>query len=529
MTTSAPEKAVLGGTPNLDEALYGPIRGRSATLRRGLALKMVGATFPIIAAVVLVTQIAVGFTSYRQQLGALEARADLILRLTAEAIARPLWNLDRPVYESQIRAIARDSSFIKAEITDTRGVSIFGHQRTVAPGEGRIAVSVPVMEPNADPPVPLGRLELVLSTAELASGLQYQLMIGMVAFVVLLLSFSATVHLILRRLVLRPLGVLLAAMGRVERKQWQTADWSSGDELGRVTDAFNRMVDRLRSGDEAQRLLQELRIAQQQLTENNAQLARANKLVLDSINYARRIQTALLPSLRALDSIGAETEVIWEPRDIVGGDYYWIGRHQDRAVLILVDCTGHGVPGALMTMIVASVIDHVLQEARDCDPAEMLAMIDRRVRTLLRQDQDEGGSDDGMDAAICVYDPANRTVDYAGANIPLMTVHDGEVTVVKADRRSLGYRTGRRSGIFTTHRLTVAPGMTLFIGSDGVIDQLGPSGRLFGRRRLAALLAAESGRPLGEQMRAISAALAAYRGSEACLDDVTLLACRPVP
>lgn len=511
-------------------------RNRDGWLQRlrggGLALKMVAATFPIIAAIVLATQLAIGITGYENQSRALESRAELIARLTSEAIARPLWNLDKPVYESQISAIARDTAFVGAEILDLKGQRILSYGAPAGDSED-ITVTVPVIEPSSEPPTALAELRLTMSRGEIAAGVRHQLMIGLIAFAVLLLGFFLIVQLFLRRLVLQPLNILLNAMGRVERKEWQTAEWSSTDELGRVTGAFNRMVDALRSGDEAQRLLRELTIVQQALTENNSQLERANKLVLDSINYARRIQTALLPDPGAIGSSIADIAVEWKPRDIVGGDFYWMGEVRGRIVLVLADCTGHGVPGAFMTMIVASALDRVLQESGSDDPALLLAEIDRLVRTLLRQDREDGQnrgeslSDDGLDAAICVYDPPTRELRYAGAMIPLILVSPtGEARQVRADRHGLGYRTGRRGQPFTCHTMDLERGTALYLASDGVIDQFSARGTLFGRRRLTDTLLAARDRPMSEQIAAVAARLAAYRGGEPCPDDVTLLACR---
>ncbi len=504
--------------------LAAPQRGRVGD--GGLARQMVRRTFPIVAAVVLVTQAALGLTSYLEQYGALRARAALIARLTAEAIARPLWNLDVPVYESQIKALASDRAFVRAEVVDVGGTVLFRQQAVAPSWAGTIAVSVPVMEPNSAPPAPLARLDLVLSTAELAGAVTRQAVIGLAAFAVLLISFSATVHVILKRLVLQPLHILLRAMGRVERKDWQHAGWSSPDEIGRVVDAFNRMVEGLRSGDEARRLLADLSAAQAQLTENNRQLARANQLVLDSINYARRIQAALLPDLAVLDGQVAEVAAIWRPRDIVGGDYYWAGTIGGKVLLVLVDCTGHGVPGAFMTMIAAAVLDRVLHHHSHDDPAEMLLAIDRLVRALLRQDRSDGGSDDGLDAAICVFDSAEARLTYAGARIPLLIGSPAGVDLLRGDRYSLGYRAPTRRARFRNHIVTVRPGTTVYLASDGVTDQLSPDRRLFGRRRLIESLRRTTGRPLDEQLASLTEALDAFRAGEACPDDVSLLACR---
>jgi phosphoserine phosphatase RsbU/P len=505
--------------------------------RRGLARKLVFRIFPILAAIVLLTQLVVGYGEYRGRLEALEARADLVARLTAEAVARPLWALDQPVYESQLLALSRDPAFVRVVLRDADGKVLFRNGSAEdRPGSRPVRVDVPVLEPGGGGSEQ-GRLELVLSGQELIAGARRQLLVGAIAIAVLLASLSITLHSILARLVSAPLRRLLTAMGRVERKDWHTVEWKSHDEIGGLVQGFNRMVDGLRSGDEAHRLLAELRIAERRLHENHAALARANQRVLDSINYARRIQAALLPDLGRSVAGAAELAVIWEPRDIVGGDLYWVGERDGKLVLVLLDCTGHGVPGAFMTMIAASVLDRVLQQDGATSPAFVLQQLDALVRTLLGQDRpspEQVGveSDDGLDAAVCVYDPATHELRYAGAMVPLLLTEEGggdDIVTIRPDRRSLAYRRNTwsaRNLRFTEHVRTVAPGTVLYLASDGVIDQLSPSDRLFGRRRTIDALRAAPSTPLAARLDRLRAAMAQHRDGQAAPDDLTLLACR---
>lgn len=479
---------------------------------RSLAVKVFAATLPVVVVAVLGIQVAVGWINHAARLDALTARADLIATLTAQAVSRPLWNLDRSIYEAQVRAVGSDRGFVMARITDETGQVVFQHGTEPQAGSAVIASRQPIPDPSGAGRI--GEFQLTLSKAELDDSARRQLAIGLAAIAVLLLATFATVHGVTRRLVLAPLGKLLEAMARVERKDWVTVSWSSSDEIGRVTAAFNRMVDGLRSGDEAKRLLKELEAA--------------NRLIHDSIGYARKIQDGLLPDASALDDIVAELHVRWEPLHQVGGDYYGLCRFGDKALILLADCTGHGVPGALMTVVVATAMDRILVEGGDISPACILERLDSMVRQRLRQDRPDGSSDDGLDAALCLWDSRTRTLTFAGANMPLVLWSEGELRTLKGTRRSLGYRSGGHLRPFVEQALAIPPGTTVYMLTDGMTDHVGGQPpRLFGRRRLSEVIAAGQTLPLDQQIAAIETALSNHRGDQQRRDDMTIIAFRP--
>lgn len=256
------------------------------------------------------------------------------------------------------------------------------------------------------------------------------------------------------------------------------------------------------------------------------QLAAANASIREGIRYAQRIQQSLLPAPDAHAGLLEDVAVAWHPLDAVGGDYYWIGAIDGRCVVAVMDCTGHGVPGAFMTAIVASSLARILQDHGHEDPARILATLNRLVRDALRQDSPDAASNDGLDAAICVIDPKARRLSFAGANLPLL-YHDGgglALHLVKGDRHSLGYHDSSPDLTFRRHDLDLEPGMRFYLFTDGMVDQVGgPNRRLFGRRRMEDLLRAGSDLPLAEQLRHLLGALAEYRGAEPRRDDLTFV------
>ncbi len=255
----------------------------------------------------------------------------------------------------------------------------------------------------------------------------------------------------------------------------------------------------------------------------------AHRLIDQSLSYASRIQASMLPDLAAHGGLLAEVAALWQPVQPVGGDLYWIGRDGDRCVVAVMDCTGHGVPGAFMAAAARATLDSVLRQSGYGDPARILAEMNRLVRQTLRQEQPGPGSDDGLDAAICVVEPRAGRLRYAGARVPLVVQGPSAATLIRPDRHSLGYRRSRPDFPFTTHELPLVPGTAFYLYTDGLTDQFGGSPRqLFGPRRLLDALRSLDG-PMAERVAEIGARLEAWRGPEARVDDLTLVGFTAVP
>ncbi len=261
----------------------------------------------------------------------------------------------------------------------------------------------------------------------------------------------------------------------------------------------------------------------------HAKLDHANSLVMESIGYARKIQEASLPDKHALDGAIADIFVCWEPLHVVGGDYFWIEKIGNKCFIVVIDCTGHGVPGAFMTMVASAALHRAIHDLKMSDPSELLAAIDERVRIKLRQDYPDTDSDDGLDCAICIYETDTHILNYAGANLPLIYTQGGLLGEIKPTRASLGYRSIRPKNPFENHTLKVEEGMSFYMLTDGIPDHMGGEPRrLLGRKRLGEIILQNQGLSMNEQMHHIEEALEEYRAGEPRRDDMTLIGFKPL-
>ena len=345
---------------------------------------------------------------------------------------------------------------------------------------------------------------------------------GLFAIAAAAVSGAAVIFLFLRRRVIGRLTGLQHCMVANAEGDAMPIPVDGHDEIADMGRAFGYFVDEVGRRETA------LRHAKEDAERALAELATANASIREGMRYAQRIQQSLLPAGDAHNGILDEVAVAWQPLDAVGGDYYWIGEQDGRCIIAVMDCTGHGVPGAFMTAIAASALFRILHDHTHDDPARILASLNTLVRGALRQDRPESRSNDGLDAAIVVIDPAAGRLSFAGANLPLLYDDGQALHLVKGDRHSLGYRESRPDFTFHRHDLDLTPGMRVYLATDGITDQVGgPTRRLFGRRRLEELLRAGAGQPMEAQVRHLLDALAAYRGDEPRRDDLTFIGLVP--
>jgi len=253
----------------------------------------------------------------------------------------------------------------------------------------------------------------------------------------------------------------------------------------------------------------------------------AYDVISDSIRYASSIQRAVLTGEAAMTEHLGEHLLLWQPRDVVGGDIYWCREWGGGVLLILADCTGHGVPGAFMTLIATGALDRAMTEVAPGEMGRLVQRIHQIVQTTLGQDSTEGDSDDGLELGACFVHPDREKMTFCGARFPLFFVENGAVEQVKGTKAGIGYRGIAQDQAYAEHVTDNITGRAFYMTSDGMTDQIGgEKGRMFGKRRLKTLLLEVQDLPMPAQRDRLDAALLDYQGDEARCDDVSVIGFR---
>ena len=255
-----------------------------------------------------------------------------------------------------------------------------------------------------------------------------------------------------------------------------------------------------------------------------------NEDMLNSINYAKKIQTAILPPLELIQKNIPQSFIFYNPKDIVSGDFYFFKEliPGKKYVIAACDCTGHGVPGALMSMIGNNFLEQIIDD--DCfSPAEILTKLNRSVIYTLKQDAMQSESRDGMDVSICMVDIEKQTLTFAGANRPLYIVDaDGGFLEIKGDKRPIG---GLDNSLFEfkEHIIELKEQANYYLFSDGYVDQFGgEKNKKFSTKRLKGLLGEIYKRPMHEQSDVISKSFIQWKLNNGQTDDVLFIGFRVI-
>lgn len=266
----------------------------------------------------------------------------------------------------------------------------------------------------------------------------------------------------------------------------------------------------------------------QLIHQQTIELKEKNKNIMDSIYYAERIQHAILPANKKLAQAFRDYFVLWRSKDVVGGDFYWFKQLDDGYLISVIDCTGHGVPGAFMTMAVNSILDHIFETNPLLSPAEILQQLNTSIKQTLNKDMagDNMAADDGLDIGICKIQ-TGKTLIFSGARIALYKVGHGEFQTYKGDRKSIGYKSIDNNYQFTDHQVELRPEDTLYMTTDGLIHQNGgPKGVAFGTNRWETFLRKNDGIPLSDQKNALEKELDLYMQGQEQRDDMTVIGFR---
>ncbi len=258
--------------------------------------------------------------------------------------------------------------------------------------------------------------------------------------------------------------------------------------------------------------------AKEELQSQNELLNVANKSITDSIVYAKHIQEAVIPNVEIMRQIFGDCLIMFSPCNIVSGDFYWaikIGRYK---ALVVADCTGHGVPGAFMSMLGISMLNDIVanfdMNSQQLKASDLLDNLRVNVRKALRQDNNALSGLDGIDMALMLIDSERQILQYSGACRPLIMVRDNNLTKIDSDRMNIGVY--GKDAQFTNHVINIEPGDCFYAYSDGITDQFNNIGddQKFGRRRLYEMLLDNSQKPFDEQMKTYTDAFSQWRQAD---------------
>ncbi len=526
----------------------------------------------------------VGTVGYRavQLETASKARIGYIEEVTRSALPLPLWNLDNVAVDTIMAAFFRDPNLRYMAVVDADGEVAHvqtrlgdydgedGARRAPLQGlsrngnvsgagdEGALARYskswlhlTTVVDLQYDG-LKIGRVEIILSRR----GLVEQFLLGIGEILILGTVLAAVLVLVIVRESRKVSGVF-TRLTELERTATRMAAGDlrvaigvyDEDEIGRLARSFRVMRDSIKT------LIRDLRAANAQLEEQNLslegivaertsdleaknqaldhslhQVEEANRNTLDSLKYAEQIQRSQLPDIERMRFM-PESFCIWQPKDVVGGDGYFVQRLESGFLFALWDCTGHGVPGALMTTMVSTSFQRTVRDLeRVPDPAAVLRAVSLSVRSGFHRNREETTSDDGLDAAVCVVDYRERCLTFAGARLDLLVLNEDDIQVFKGDRESLGYRRSDTEYPFTNYQVDTDSPRTLVFSTDGYVDQPGGANSFpFGKRRFRHLLFERRAVSLREQQQMLKAEWDAYKGDRGQVDDVTVIGMRLDP
>lgn len=251
-----------------------------------------------------------------------------------------------------------------------------------------------------------------------------------------------------------------------------------------------------------------------------------NRKVQDSINYAERIQSSILPEISQISRAFPKSFVYYKPRDVISGDFPWLFETEDSWYIAAVDCTGHGVPGALLSFVGLFLMNNITGLNPHISAGDLCEELHQEVRRTLKQDREKPETRDGMDMALCRFSKKKRVMEFAGAHRPLLVLSEGEITVYKGDRKAIGGLKHPRKPEqpFTTIEIPYNPGDKFFFFTDGLTDQMGgPEGLKYGSPRVRQVLLENAGFTMHQYKEFFTSSFTTWMGKERQLDDLLLI------
>jgi len=277
-------------------------------------------------------------------------------------------------------------------------------------------------------------------------------------------------------------------------------------------------------------LLKEREFAMSEVEKQKEELVYKNKNITDSINYAKRLQEAILPSVAQFKKLLPDSFLLYMPKDIVSGDFYWVNETKNKLFVAVVDCTGHGVPGAFMSIIGIELLRNITSVQGVNDSAEILNRLNTGVIQTFSKEflEDNALIKDGMDVAFCIIDKENNILQFSGAFSNLYLIRDSKITEIKGDRYSVGMGNNPERQLFSSHYIPIQPDDMIYIFTDGYTDQFGgPESKKYKFRRFRHLLLNIHKYPLETQRQYLEDSIMEWKGENDQVDDILIIGIKP--
>jgi serine phosphatase RsbU (regulator of sigma subunit) len=256
------------------------------------------------------------------------------------------------------------------------------------------------------------------------------------------------------------------------------------------------------------------------------EIERKHQEIVDSVTYAQRIQEAILPARTEINQVVPLNLIMFKPRDIVSGDFYWFSQKGEESILACVDCTGHGVPGAFMSMIGNTLLNQIVNERDIVQPNLILNELNKEITNALKQDVVGSDSRDGMDISIISVNYKKNRLQYAGANRPLYFIRENELIETKANKVAIGGHMQEEEKNFTNHVFDLQQHDTIYLSTDGYADQFNPSDKKLMTKRFKEILLSIQHLTMPEQEKYLAQYIDEWRGIMEQTDDVLVIGLR---
>jgi len=305
----------------------------------------------------------------------------------------------------------------------------------------------------------------------------------------------------------------------------ERAEVIGNNEITRLSEKFNLMIAQLESY--YYELEQKVKERTLKIEKQKEEIEEQKKHIMDSIYYARRIQNAILPAFSVIETYLKNYFILYMPKDIVSGDFYWIHEADGLFMMSAVDCTGHGVPGAFMSIVGFNQLNFAVNVKKARSAGAILDELNLGVITTLNENKGDTSIKDGMDMALCVFNFEAKKVEFAGANNPLILIRNNESVKIKGDRFPIGAFDGSKPQRFTNNELDLIEGDCFYLFSDGYADQFGgPDNKKFMFRKFDELLLEIHTQPMEEQKEALHKRLYEWMGVNDQVDDILVIGIR---